>query len=131
MSITQRVASRFKSAVAVPFTPQGIMGFAHKLSRRVGGSSPKHTKFRWSDSNESAVFITYSPDYSAKVVVLVSVFEDETMAISIFNDEDLSELNRFENISSFTYDEGNLNEMQRDIKWVWETVDKYAKSWEE
>jgi hypothetical protein len=104
-----------------------------KLSKLVRGSHPKIIgSFRWSQKNESAVFTTYSDD-GVKVVIVISMFDDDTFALKFFSDDSLSETDTFENISSFTYadDARELHEMAKDIKWVWKTVDDYKASWGE
>jgi hypothetical protein len=123
---TRRISSR-----APQMTPDAVMKIARDLSGRVGGSQPKTIPggHRWSDKNESAYFVTYSPEYNQVVVVLVSVFQDGTLALDFFSSENRSELDRYENIVHFLYSTVDLGEMVADLKWVWETVDGYAESW--
>lgn len=117
-------------------TAGGVLMLAGELSKKVGGTTPKYIEggFRWSEPNESAQFTTYSPEHGQKVVVVVSIFSGST-ALGFFSNEGLSETDRYENISSFTYGEKSLNEvvtvkeMVKDVEWVWETVDGYAESW--
>jgi hypothetical protein len=114
-----------------PMTPASAIAVATELSKRVGGTAPKLIPggHRWVQRNESATFVTYSPQYSQKVVVLVSVFEDGTLALDFFPSEDLSEIGRYENIGNFLYRTVDYGEMRADLKWVWDTVDDYAASW--
>lgn len=94
-------------------------------------------EFRFSDKNSSYKAITYSHLYNQKIVFILAFFKDKTCALSVFNDESLSELNRYENISSFNYNckgefiftKKQAKEILKDIKWVMDTVDKYAESW--
>ena len=127
-------------------TASGVLMLAGELSKKVGGTSPEYIEggHRWSDRNESATFTTYSPEHGQKVVVLVSIFEDNSTALDFFSDEHLSETNRYENIAYFLYGTGtgavtrkgtrigsndNIESMVKDIEWVWKTVDGYAESW--
>jgi hypothetical protein len=112
-------------------TKKNVLVLADLLSDKTEGSHPKSIgEYRWSEKNESATFVTYSPD-GVRVIVVVSLFEDGTAALGFFSSETLSELNRFENISHFDYRRGQIREMVKDIEWVWKTVDKYKASWEE
>jgi hypothetical protein len=107
---------------------------AGELSKKVDGSTPKEIQggFRWSEKNEAAQFTTYSPEHQQKVVVVVALFEDGSTAVDYFSDEYLSETDRYENVGHFTYPTASeLPEMVKDIRWVWETVDGYAASWQE
>jgi hypothetical protein len=137
-SHTQRVGRRAGEARRrrEPTGPSitGAMQLADELSQELHGSKPKELPggFRWSEHNEAAQFTTHSPEYSAKVVVVVSIFEDATVAVDFFSDEYLSETQRYENIAHFLYETtSDLPEMLKDIQWVWETVDGYAESWQE
>jgi|GEM_PF-1039239 len=112
----------------------GSLQLANELSQQLNGSTPKDIPggFRWSEHNEAAQFTTHSPEYSQKVVVVVSLFDDASVAVDFFGDEGLSETARYENIGHFTYPTtSDLPEMVKDIQWVWETVDGYAASWQE
>jgi hypothetical protein len=128
-SMAERVVARFMSAAG-----HEVMQLASKLAHTVHGSTPKHIgAYRWSEKNDSAQFSVNSPENGVEVVCVVSLFEDGTAALGFFNSEHLSETNRFENISSFTYDGGgdkDMHEMVKDIKWVMDTVDEYKASWE-
>lgn len=115
---------------------------AADLSRELGGSKPEVIPggFRWSEPNASAQFTTYSPEHNQKVVVVVSVFHENVgtekrpvpkTAISIFSDEGLSEIDTYENIAHFNYAGADLRDMKKDVKWVWETVNGYAASWQD
>jgi hypothetical protein len=118
-----------------------VMDLANKLANEVKGSRPKAIEggHRWSDKNESAYFVTHSPEYGQVVVVLVSVFEDGTVALDFFSSERMSESDRYENIAHFLYGPPHgfasrtidTKEMVGDIRWVWRTVDEYAASWEQ
>lgn len=125
---TRRISHR-----APQMTHESVMQIAGDLSRKVGAFPPDYIQggFRWSDRNEAAKFTTYSPEHNQKVVVVVSVFEDGTIAQDFFSDEYLSETNRYENIAHFLYSMVDFGEMAADLKWVWETVDGYAASWKE
>jgi hypothetical protein len=113
-------------------TPPTSIAVATELSRRVGGSAPKPIgAHRWSDSNESTTFVTRSPECGQPVVVLISVFADGTLAQDFFSSESLSELDRYENIVHFLYSTVDYGELQADLQWVWETVDRYAASWQQ
>jgi hypothetical protein len=114
-------------------TPESALELAGELAQQLGGSEPRVVPggYRWTDKNESAQFTTYSPEYGQKVVVVVSVFTDGSTAILIFSDEHLSSTAQYENISSFTYKTADVTEMVKDVRWVWETVDGYAASWQE
>jgi hypothetical protein len=112
----------------------GALQLANELSQQTNGSTPKDIPggYRWSEHNEAAQFTTHSPEYGQKVVVVVSIFEDATVAVDFFSDEGLSETARYENIAHFLYETtSDLPEMLKDIQWVWETVDRYAESWQE
>jgi hypothetical protein len=74
--------------------------------------------------------VTYSPVHQQPVVVLVSVFADGTLSLDFFSSENRSETERYENIGNFLYSTVDYGEMAADIKWVWETVDEYAESWQ-
>jgi len=111
-----------------------VMKIARTLSSKVGGGSPAYIgSHRWSDANESAYFVTFSPEQVQKVVVLVSVFADSTISLDFFSDEKnrFSESDRYESIGNFLYRSADYGEMVADLKWVWETVDGYAASWRE
>lgn len=110
---------------------ENALQLAGELSQQVSGSKPKPIPggYRFSDKNEAAQFTTYSPEYSQKVVCVVSVFEDGSTAVGIFSDEGLSDT--YENIAHFTYDGADIPSMKEDIEWVWKTVDGYAASWQE
>lgn len=114
--------------------PEGAMWIAEEVSKQVNGSTPEAIPggFRWSEPNEAAVFTTHSPGYGQKVVCVIGFFpQDGSVAMGIFSDEHLSELNTYENITSFTYNGANLiAEIVKDIHWVWGTVDGYAESWQ-
>ena len=137
--------ARRRKPVPVDMT-QFASGFldqlAADLSRELGGSKPEVIPggFRWSEPNASAQFTTYSPEHNQKVVVVVSVFHENVgtekrpvpkTAISIFSDEGLSEIDTYENIAHFNYAGADLRDMKKDVKWVWETVDGYAASWQD
>ena len=112
----------------------GALQLANELSQQLNGSTPKPIPggFRWSELNESAQFTTYSPEYQAKVVIVVSSFDDASIAVGFFGDEGLSETARYENIGHFNYGTtADIEEMVKDIRWVWETVDGYAASWQD
>ena len=114
--------------------PVTAVAVATELSRRAKGSTPKTIPggHRWSEPNESATFVTYSPDRGQTVVVLVSVFpKDHSLTLDFFSDESLSEMARYENVANFLYRTPDYGEMMADLKWVWETVDGYAASWDE
>lgn len=115
-----------------PFTASAILAAARQLSARVDGAAPKIVPggHRWSDANHSARFTTYSPD-GVKVVCVLSVFRDGTLALDFFSDEGLSGMDKFENIGHQTYQTKRLPEMAKDLKWVWKTVDAYRDSWRE
>jgi hypothetical protein len=139
-SHTQRVGRRASEAPRrrlsrpnLKMTPESALQLAGELSQAVGGSKPRTLPggYRFSDKNEAAQFTTYSPEYSQKVVCVVSVFEDGSTAIGIFSDEGLSGTATYENITHFTYDGADIPVMKKDIEWVWETVDGYAASWQE
>src|ERR1700684_3849224 len=135
-SHTQRVGRRAGEAKRRRTSPSitGALQLATELSKEVSGSAPKELPggFRWSEKNEAAQFTTYSPEHSQKVVVVVSVFEDASVAVDYFSDEELSETDRYENIGHFMYETtADLPEMKKDIEWVWETVDGYAASWQD
>ena len=108
------------------------MSLAEKLSKRVKGSTPKDIgEHRWSEKNNSAVFTTWSPRRAQKVVVVVSIFEDNTVALAFFSSESLSEIDKYENITHLNYDSPkDYVEMGKDIRWVWKTVDYSAASWD-
>lgn len=115
---------------------------AQLVSEELGhkASKPKqYGEFRYSDQNLSYMIPTMSEE-GVDVYVLVSAFEAGRSAIGVFSREDTSELNRFENISTFTYFDGIFDEeanervakqMVKDIEWVHQTVDEYKASWEE
>ena len=138
-SHTQRVGRRANEAHRRRREPTGpgiggSLQLANELSQQLNGSTPKDIPggFRWSELNEAAQFTTHSPEYSQKVVVVVSLFDDASVAVDFFGDEGLSETARYENIGHFTYPTtSDLAEMVKDIQWVWETVDGYAASWQE
>jgi hypothetical protein len=122
--------TRRPSPRALSMTSASVLAVASELSRRVHGSAPKYVgPHRWSDPNESATFVTYSPVHAQPVVVLVSVFRDGTLALDFFSSESRSELDRYENIGNFLYRTADYGEMVADLKWVWDTVDGYAESW--
>jgi hypothetical protein len=108
-----------------------VMHVAGELARKVGGTHPILIEggFRWSERNEAAYFVTHSPEHHQKVVVVISVFADGTVAQDFFSDEGFSATDRYENIVHFLYRTVDYGEMQTDLKWVWETVDSYAESW--
>lgn len=109
-----------------------VEDLASKLSDKVNGSEPVHIgEHRWSDKNDSAYFVTHTPEYGVRVVVLVSVFEDDDIAIDFFGSENMSETERWENIIHFLYDDVDIKEMTGDINEVLETIDGYQASWEE
>ena len=111
---------------------KSVLPLAKRFAKAVGGSSPKHIgEHRWSNSNDSATVVTRSPEESVRVVCVVSIFADGSTTLSIFSDEDLSETNRFENIGHFSYKKQSVSEMKKDLKWVWETVDRYRRSWQD
>jgi hypothetical protein len=115
-------------------TPEAALQLAGELSQQVSGSKPRSIPggYRFSDKNEAAQFTTYSPEYSQKVVVVVSIFADGSATVGFFGDEGTSETTRYENVGHFTYSSRtDLPEMVKDIQWVWETVDGYAASWQE
>ena len=117
----------------LPMSSENALKLAGELSQQVSGSKPKPLPggYRFSDKNEAAQFTTYSPEYSQKVVCVVSVFEDGSTAVGIFSDEGLSGTATYENIAHFTYDGADVSSMVKDIEWVWKTVDGYAASWQE
>lgn len=95
---------------------------------------------RWSDKNKSAYFVTHTPEYHTKVIVLISVFEDGDIAIDFFGNEGMSEIDRFENIVHFLYGDENgdyeegeveidYDEMVGDITDILDVIDQYAASW--
>jgi hypothetical protein len=117
----------------LPMTKDAVMNLTNALSAAMGGTHDiaKHVVggFRWSGRNESAQFTTYSPEYSQKVVVVVSIFEDGSSALNFFSDEGLSGTDTYENVGHFDYNGAPIPEMVKDIEWVWKTVDGYAESW--
>jgi len=125
---TRRISTR-----APAMTPEAVMRIAADLARKVGGLEPDLIEggFRWGDQNVAAQFTTHSPEHGQKVVVVISLFADGTIAQDFFSDEYLSELNRYESIAHFLYSTVDFGEMAADLKWVWETVDGYAESWQE
>lgn len=114
-------------------SPDIAYKLADALAQRLGGTKPTMLQggFRYSDRNESAQFTTYSPEHGQKVVVVASVFENGTTALNFFSDEGLSGTATYENIGNFTYNGADLDEMEKDVRWVWETVDGYAASWQQ
>lgn len=115
-------------------TSEDVTALASELAVETGGSTPKVIAggHRWMNKNASAHFTTSSPEYGQKVVVLVSIFEDGSIATDFFGDEGMSETTRYENIGNFSYSgPNNLPEMVEDINWVRKTVDGYAASWEQ
>lgn len=123
---TRRISSR-----APEMTRDSVMKIATQLSARIHGDLPKYIEdgHRWSDRNESAAFMTYSPEHRQPVLVLVSIFQDGTVSLDFFSSENRSELDRYENVVHFLYSTVDLGEMKTDIEWVWQTVDGYAESW--
>lgn len=93
--------------------------------------------FRFSDKNRAFKAVTYSHLYNAKIVYVLAFFEDNTAALSVFNKENMSELDRYENISTFNYacqgifkfTKKQAKEVLDDMEWIVDTVDKYAESW--
>jgi hypothetical protein len=129
-SQTQRVGRRVTASGRR--SKKSAIELAGELSEKVGGSEPKSIPggYRWSDPNEAAQFTTHSPEYGQKVVCVVSVFADGSVAVGFFGDEGLS--HRYENIAHFTYPSAaDISEMVKDIEWVWRTVDGYAASWQD
>lgn len=121
-------------------TDEAAMDLAGKLAEEVGGNRPTLLSggFRWSEKNASARFTTYSPEHDQKVVVVVSLFEDGSAALSFFSDEGLSGTATYESITHFTYGPGgftshqvDIKQMVEDINWVRTTVDGYAASWQQ
>jgi hypothetical protein len=119
-------------------TTKTAMQLAEELAKKVDGADVEAIPggFRWSEPNESAQFTTYSPEYSQKVVVVVSVFKDGSAAVNFFTNEGLSD--QYENISHFSYGPGgftsrqvDVKQMVEDIEWVKQTVDGYAASWQQ
>lgn len=115
--------SEWKSAMRIGDELSHALGVNVKPTAIPGG-------YRWSDTNESVQFTTFSPEYSQKVVIVVSVFKDGTATLAFFSDEGLSETNRYENITHFLYQggPGEIASMKQDVEWVWKTVDGYAAS---
>ena len=115
-------------------TREAVLTLASKVSQIVRGTKPKAIgEWRYSDKNESASFVTDSPE-GVRVVCLVSIFKGGDTALNFFSDEYTSELNKFENIGSLLYSgttASDVREMVKDIKWVWKTVDQYQASWDE
>lgn len=104
------------------------------LNLRGDKPAPIPGGYRWNDPNEAVQFTTYSPAYSQKVVVVVSVFKDGAATLGFFSDEGLSGTAQYENITHFNYDDtsrASVAEMANDVRWVWQTVDEYAASWQE
>jgi hypothetical protein len=122
---TRRISDR-----APQMTKAAVLSIATQLADKVRGTTPKYVgAHRWSDRNESATFVTHSPEHAQPVVVLVSVFADGTLALDFFSSESRSGTDRYENIVHFLYSTVDYGEMKADITWVWETVDSYADSW--
>jgi hypothetical protein len=122
---TRRISDR-----APQMTKAAVLSIATQLADKVRGTTPKYVgAHRWSDRNESATFVTHTPEHAQPVVVLVSVFADGTLALDFFSSEERSGTDRYENIGHFLYSTVDYGEMKADIKWVWETVDSYAESW--
>ena len=112
---------------------KSALELAGELSRQLNGSKPRIIPggFRWNEQNEAAQFTTHSPEYGQKVVVVIATFPDRSVAVDYFGDEGLSETARYENVGHNTYKStADLPEMVNDIRWVWETVDRYAASWQ-
>lgn len=128
-----RAAEARRGPERLPMTQESALQLAGELAGKVSGSAPKPLPggFRWSQKNEAAQFTTYSPEYGQKVVVVVSVFENGETAINIFSDEELSGIGRYEGVGHTSYAGPDVAEMVKDIRWVWETVDRYAASWQE
>ena len=125
--------SEWRPGAAVKMDRDAVLRVARELSRRAHGTAPKYIEggHRWSDRNESAIFTTHSPEHRQPVAVLVSVFQDGHIALDFFSSEERSETERYENVGNFLYRGEDLGEMVADIKWVWETVDGYAESWQD
>lgn len=115
------------------FTQAAVSELADELAVDTAGdpSKPIQGGFRWSDPNFSAVFETRSPEHMQPVFVVVSVFRDGSLAMNFFSDKSLSETDRYESISGFTYASADFDEMISDINWVRKTVDGYAESWQQ
>ncbi len=121
-----------------PLTPESAVALAGELSGRVGGSAPRAipSAHRFGEQDAAAQFTVYSPEYQQPVVCVVGLYEDGTVALSVYSDERLSD--QYENISDFTYGTGgytsreaDVGEMVETLEWVLETVDGYAASWQE
>ena len=121
-----------------PLTPESAVALAGELSGRVGGSASRAipSAHRFGEQGAAAQFTVYSPEYQQPVVCVVGLYEDGTVALSVYSDERLSD--QYENISDFTYGTGgytsreaDVGEMVETLEWVLETVDGYAASWQE
>lgn len=95
-------------------------------------------EFRFSEKNTAFKAVTYSHLYGAKIVYVLAFFKDNTVALSVFNKESLSEIDRYENINNFTYEckgvfkftKKQAKSILDDMEWIVDTVDKYAESWD-
>lgn len=89
--------------------------------------------FRFSQENEAYLATTQSPGYDASVTLVISVFDDESVALDFFTSDTLSEIDRFENIGHILYEGGDdeiVGEMAVDLKSTLEIIDGYAASWQ-
>jgi len=129
----RREAERDRPPRFLKMTREAVMKLADELAQQLDGSKPKYIEggHRWSSRNQSAQFTTYSPEYNQKVVVVVSIFEDGSTTLAFFSDEGLSGIDTYENIVHFSYYGDDIKQMVEDVKWVWETVDGYAASWQQ
>lgn len=131
----------------VSFTKEGVLDVTQNIIKRLRGkhyyaSSARYIgSHRWDTKNKSAYFVTHTPQYKVKVIILISVFEDGDMTIDFFGNEGMSETDRFENIVHFLYGNENgeydeeemeidYDEMVGDITDILEVIDGYAASWD-
>jgi hypothetical protein len=128
-----RLAPMLKST-AVFISRDSLMALASRLSHRVNGTSPKLLSHghRWSDPNESAKFTTYTPAAGIRIVCLVSLFEDGSWTLGIFDSEELGSSIASWNYASEDVDGDDvIDEMSEDIAQTWGEIEDRAMREEE
>ena len=120
-----------------------VMPLLQHLEDVLQGSDGEYLgEWRYSDANDSGVFRVMTPELSIPVTILVSMFDDGSVALRPFQGgapqgsdaHGTSEMDAYENLASQTFEdsgEQSQREMVAEVEYWLGVIDKYAQSWQD